>query len=260
MTTNTNPLPLFWRLYSVWFRHYTVYTNHLFSNGFPPFVEPLIFLSGIGIGIGSYIIEMDGIPYIQFLASGLIVSSAMYTAAFECTYGTFIRMDFDSNYDAMLSSPISPADIIIGEIIWAGSKGMFFSSAVTLVLTIFQIIYSPYLLCIPFIGLITGMMIAGMSLIVTSFIRTISHFGFYFTGCITPMFFFSGIIFPTSRLPTFLQPIVEILPLSHIVTIARASATGTGSWSLLYDIAYCIACIALTMAIAVRRLRKRLIK
>jgi len=66
------PPTFFQRVYSVWFRHIRVYTKHLFSNGFPPFIEPLFFIAGIGLGLGRYVGQIDGMNYILFLASGIV--------------------------------------------------------------------------------------------------------------------------------------------------------------------------------------------
>ena len=114
------------RLYSVWYRHFKVYFKNFLMTAFPPFLEPVIFLLSIGIGLGSFVSKMDGVSFVLFLASGLLVTSSMYTAAFECTFGTYIRMDFDHVYDGMLAAPLNASDLIIGEIIWAGTKGLFF--------------------------------------------------------------------------------------------------------------------------------------
>ena len=95
--------PLYLRLYSVWYRHMRVYTKNLITNGFPPFLEPLIFLAAIGVGLGKYVTEMRGMGYLPFLASGLLVTASMFTAAFECSYGTFIRLEYDKAYDGMIS-------------------------------------------------------------------------------------------------------------------------------------------------------------
>ncbi len=199
--------PLYRRLYSVWFRHMRVYTRHLLSNGFPPFLEPLIFLAGIGLGLGTYIDKMDGVPYIEYLGTGLLVTAAMWTAAFECSYGTFIRLEFEKVYDGMLAAPLTAENLIVGEIIWAGTKGLFFSFAVLCILTVFNIVQPPNSLIAPLIGFFTGVMFATLSLLITSFVKTINHFNFYMTGLISPMFFFSGVVFPTSKLPPFAQPI-----------------------------------------------------
>ena len=63
------------RIGAVWFRHMRVYTRNLFSNALPPFIEPIIFLAGIGLGLGSAVGPMEGIPYIQFLALGLLMTA-----------------------------------------------------------------------------------------------------------------------------------------------------------------------------------------
>lgn len=255
---NTFP-PLYKRLYGVWFRHMRVYTTHIFSNGFPPFVEPLLFLAGIGLGLGKYIDEMDGLPYQEYLGTGLLVTTAMFTAAFECSFGTFIRLDFNKVYDGMLASPLTSKDLIIGEIIWAGTKGFFFSAAVLIILTLFGVVNFPYSLIAPFIGFITAVMFATLSLLITSFVKTINHFNFYFTGFISPMFFFSGVVFPISNLPKAIQPITELIPLTHSVRLVRAICTSNYGFILLWDLAYIILFTAIVGHFATQRLRKRLV-
>ena len=252
--------PLRQRLFSVWYRHMRVYTRHLLSNGFPPFVEPLVFLAGIGLGLGKYITEsMEGMRYIEYLGTGLLVTSAMFTAAFECTFGTFIRLEFEKVYDGMLAAPVTAGEVIIGEIIWAGTKGLFFSFAVLCILTAFGIVHLPYSLAAPFIGLITAIMFAVLSLFITSFVKTINHFNFYFTGFISPMFFFSGVVFPISNLPGFIQPFAEVIPLTHSVRLTRAVCSGDCRLSLLLDLLYVIVFTIVVGFFAIKRLKKRLV-
>ena len=171
----------------MWYRHVRVYTKNLVSNGLPPFLEPLLFLLGVGLGLGKYITQsMEGLSYIEFLGTGLLVTAAMFTAAYECTFGTFIRLEFEKVYDGMLAAPITVNDLIIGEILWAGTKGVFFTFAVLCVLTAFRIVRLPEGLLAPLVGFITGVMFATLSLWVTSFVKTINHFNFYLTGIISP--------------------------------------------------------------------------
>jgi len=258
---NSNRLPkIGHRLYSVWFRHVLVYTRHMVSNGLPPFMDPLIFLAGVGLGLGKYIVSMDNLPYIQFLASGLLVTSAMYTSAFECTYGTFIRLEFDKVYDGMLAAPITASNLVIGEILWAGTKGFFFSFAVLVMVSLFGVIPLSTSAFAPFVGFLTGILFGALSLLITSFVKTINHFSFYFTGILSPMFFFSGVVFPVSSLPNVLQPVVWFMPLSHPVALARALCTGRFHAGLLLNLLYIAALSGLTGYLAVRRLRKRLVQ
>jgi lipooligosaccharide transport system permease protein len=247
------------RLYSVWYRHYRVYTKNMISNGFPPFLEPLIFLAGIGLGMVKYITQMNGIPYLAFLGSGLPITAAMYTAAFECTYGTFIRLEYEKVYDGMLAAPITAKNLLIGEILFAGTKGFFFSTAVVLVVGAFSIIPLPVSLLVSVVGFLTGIMFASLSLLVTSFVNNINHFNFYMTGLLSPMFFFSGVIFPIENLPRFLWPVAEVFPLTHVVRLSRAVCFSRYPASLGWDMLYIVLFSLILGYLAVRRLRKRLV-
>ncbi len=252
--------PLHLRLYSVWYRHMRVYTKNILSNGFPPFLEPFIFLAGIGLGLGKYITEpMGGVRYIEFLGTGLLVTTAMFTSAFECSFGTFIRLEFEKVYDGMLAAPMTVNNLIVGEMIWAGTKGLFFSFAVLCILAMFKIVVLPYGLFAPLIGFLTGVMFSAISLLVTSFVKTINHFNFYFTGFISPMFFFSGVVFPIRNLPAFIRPVAELVPLTHSVRLVRAVCTSNYELTLLLDMIYIIAFIFLIGFLAIHRLRKRLV-
>lgn len=248
-----------YRIFSVWYRHVRVYTKNLVSNGLPPFLEPLIFLVGIGLGLGRYIDSMEGLPYVKYLASGLLVTAAMFTAAFECTFGTFIRLEFDKVYDGMLASPITANDLLIGEILWAGTKGFVFSASVLVIVSAFGILPLGKTLIAPVLGFLTGTMFAAVGLFVTSFVTTINHFNFFFSGFLSPMFFFSGVVFPVDRLPAVVRPITEALPLTHSVRLTRAFAFSQFEMIHLWDVGYIVVFVAGLGYLAVNRLRRRLI-
>ena len=259
--------PLYHRLYSVWYRHVRVYGQHIFSNAFPPFFEPLIFLAGVGLGLGRYIDPIDGRPYVKFLAIGLLITSSMWTAFFECTFGTFIRMEFQKTYDGMLSAPITANNLIVGEMLWAASKGFFFSFAVLCMLTLVSLIWPtampmlpmPNALIAPLVGFVNALMFGAMALLITSFVKTINHFNFFMTGIISPMFFFSGVVFPVSNLPDAIRPIAEILPLTHSVRIMRSFCDNDFRTILLWDGLYIVVFTLVVGTLAIKRLRKRLV-
>lgn len=247
------------RIYSVWYRHFRVYTRHIISNGLPPFMEPLVFLAGIGLGLGKYVGFIGSVPYLEFLATGILVPPAMYTASFECTFGTYIRLEYDKVYDGMIASSITVEDLFIGEILFAGTKSLFFSAAVLLVVTLFGLIHTPMALMAPLGGFLTGIMFAVLSLFVTSFVKNINHFNFYFTGLLTPMFFFSGIVFPLSDLPEALQWAAFAFPLTHPTEIIRAFCLNSFSTGLWFNLLYIIIFIILFGYMSIKRLRKLLI-
>ncbi|MBF0463814.1 MAG: ABC transporter permease [Nitrospirae bacterium] len=247
------------RVFAVWCRHVRVYTKNLFSNGFPPFVEPLIFLSGVGLGLGRYMPDIGGVRYLEFLASALVVTTSMMTAAFECSFGTFIRMEFNKVYEGMLAAPLSVENLLIGEMLWAATKGFFFSFAVLVVVILFGIIKFPAGLMAPVIGFLTGLMFAALSLFITSFVKTIAYFNFYMTGLLSPMFFFCGAVFPVSQLPGWMQPVVEILPLTHSVRLSRAFCLLKIEPVIAYDLLYIIVFTSLFGFLGINRLKRRLI-
>ncbi len=254
-----NPPSFSQRVFSVWYRHILVYVKNIFSNGIPPFLEPLLFLAGVGIGLGGFVGEINGIPYVTFLAAGIIAPPAMFTAAYECTFGTFIRLEFDKVYDGMIAASITVKDLFIGEILFCGTKGLFFSSAVLAVLSVFGLIGSFMAIFSIIVGFFTGMMFAALSLLVTSYVSNINHFNFYFTGFITPTFFLSGIVFPLNTLPKFVEIIAQIFPLVHSVNLMRAFCFKKFELFLIGDVLYIIAFILVIGFIAIKRLEKKII-
>lgn len=247
------------RIYSVWFRHMRVYTRHLVSNGLPAFLEPLIFLAGVGLGLGAYVDRMQGVPYLPFLATGLLVTTAMFTASFECTYGTFVRLEFERVYDGMLGASLTANDLVIGEIIWAGTKGLFFTAAVMLVISVFGILPVGSLLWTPLVGFVTGLVFGALSLLVTSWVKSINHFNFYFTGFLSPMFFFSGVVFPLDKLPAWVQPLAELAPLTHSVRLVRSLSLFHLDATSVWDLCYLVTFVLAIGAFAVVRLKRKLI-
>jgi lipooligosaccharide transport system permease protein len=247
------------RIYSVWFRHVRVYSKNLISNALPPFLEPLIFLVGLGLGLSQYVPAMEGVPYIEYLASGLMITAAMFTAAFECSFGTYIRLEFDKVYDGMLGSPITANDLLIGEILWAGTKGFVFTLSVLIITAAFGILPLGATLIAPFVGFLTGTMFGVIGFLMTSLVANINQFNFFFSGFISPMFFFAGVVFPVENLPVAIRPISEILPLTHPVRIVRGFAMGEYDPVMLLDLAYMI---AVTFGIGwwgITRLKRKLI-
>lgn len=255
----SRPPNRFRRLRAVWLRHVRVYSKSLISNALPPFLEPIIFLVGIGMGLGQYVGSMDGVPYIQYLATGLMVTAAMFTSAFECSFGTYIRLEFDKVYDGMLGAPMSVHDLLIGELLWAGTKGFAFTVSVMIVTTVAGILPLSSIAFAPILGFLTGTMFGALGFLVTSIVDNINQFNFLFSGLISPMFFFAGVVFPLENLPPVTRPITELLPLTHPVRLLRALSTGTLSMVHLYDALYMVGFTLIIGAWGIKRLRRKLI-
>lgn len=118
-------------------------------NFFPPLVEALLYLFAIGMGIGTYVKEIDGIPYVNFIAPAILAIAVMNSAFFECTYGSYVRMYYQKSFDAMIATPLSIEDVIAGEMLWGATRSVIYVIIMLPVLAVFGVISFPFALLSP---------------------------------------------------------------------------------------------------------------
>lgn len=247
------------RAMRVWQRHLTVYTKLYKSSLALNFVEPVLYLAALGLGLGAFVKEIKGMPYINFIAPGIIASSSMFAATYECTYGTYVRMVYQKTFDAILATPINIDDLLAGEMIWGATKSVLYGSIIILVLFIFGLIDSVMiLLSIPLL-FISGLIFAEVSLICVAIVPGIESFNYFYTLFMTPMFLFSGIFFPLDGLPELISKIAFFTPLYHLVNICRAFAAGNPS-IVVKDIAWLFIVAAIIAPYSFRLMRRRVVK
>ncbi len=247
------------RAFRVWQRHFTVYTKLYKSSIVLNFVEPVLYLVALGIGLGAFVKEINGVPYINFIAPGIVASSAMFAATYECSYGTYVRMTYQKTFDAILVTPVNIDDLIAGELMWGASKSMLYGTIIIIVISLFGLVDSPLIiLAIPLLFAI-GLIFAEISVIFTAVVPGIDSFNYFFTLFMTPMFLFSGIFFPLDTLPPVIAQIAFFTPLYHMVNILRAFAAGNLQ-IVLWDIAWTIVTVFLLAPLPFRLMRKRIIK
>jgi lipooligosaccharide transport system permease protein len=198
-------------------------------------INPIFFLVGMGVGLGSLIDKgqgsghgsLEGVAYLSFLAPGLLAATVMQVAAAESTYPVMARIKWDRIYDAMLATPMNVVDLVAGQLAWIALRLLQTSVTFLAVMALFGAVESPLaLLAIPG-AVLTGM---AMSAPICAFSATrendyalasVWRFG------IMPMFLFSGTFFPVSQLPSAIQPIAYITPLWHGVDLCRSLALGS---------------------------------
>jgi len=192
--------------------------------------EPLITLIAFGYGVGSLIGQIDGLPYIEYLASGSVAASAALAATFESLYSAYSRMAVQKTWDSILNAPIALDDIVFAEMLWAAMKALFSCAAILIVIFLLGISRSPtMLLALPVLGLV-GITFASIGLVFNAVARGYDFFTYYFTLVITPMTFLSGVYFPLSQMPPWLQAVAEVLPLKAAVDLVRPLVLG--SWPI----------------------------
>jgi lipooligosaccharide transport system permease protein len=244
---------------AVWQRNAAMYRRTWKLNLLPNFFEPLLYLLSIGIGVGSYVTQMEGMSYVQFLAPGLVAVAAMNGASFEVTYNTFVRLNYEKTYDSMLTTPIQPEDLLFGEVLWAVTRACIYGGCFYLVIVAVGLAPLPFSLGALLVLPLAGLLFAAIGIAFSLRVVTIDLFNFYFTLFLTPLFLFSDIFFPLKeRLPGAWLWLAEALPLLHPVRLARATFRGELSPILAWDVFYVVALSTLLLAAAARTARRRL--
>lgn len=214
------------RCWPIWQRNFLVWKRLLTSSLIGNVAEPLITLFAFGYGLGSLLQPIDGVRYIVFLASGSICMNAFNAATFESLYSAFTRMHVQRSWEAILNAPLSLDDVLLAEMLWAASKSVFTGLAILLVIFALGLSREPsMLLALPLIFVI-GMAGASLGLVVNALARSYDFFTYYFTIIVTPMWFLSGVFFPMTQLPVWLQGLVQWLPLSAAVNLVRPLILG----------------------------------
>ncbi len=188
--------------------------------------EPLITLVAFGYGVGALVGQIDGVPYIQYLASGSVAASAALAATFEALYSAYSRMAVQKTWDSILNAPIALDDIVFAEMLWAAIKALFSCAAILVVIFLLDISRAPsMLLALPVLGL-AGITFASLALIFNALAKGYDFFTYYFTLVVTPMTFLSGVYFPIAQMPPGLQGIAQVLPLKAAVDLVRPLVLG----------------------------------
>ncbi len=244
----------------VWLRNRDAYLKTFRVNFLPPLLEPLLYLFALGFGLGTFVQEIHGVPYVAFIAPALVAITTMYNAFFECTYNSFVRMYYEKTFDAIIATPVSLDEVVAGEILWGAAKALLNAALVLLVVALFRLAHWPHsLLVLPY-ALLGGFVFSAIAMLFTALVPTIDSFNYPFYLYITPMFLFSGTFFPLEVLPRWLQAFAwAALPLTHVVYTFRTLMFGHLSWGLLWSAFWMLGVGAVAFLLSIYLMRRRLI-
>lgn len=231
------------------------------------FVNPVLFLTAMGLGLGSLVDSGNGdlsVSYLAFVATGLMAASAMQNGAADGAFPVMAGIKWRKSFDGAISTPISPADIVNGRFIWGSFRLAFVLIVFAVIATLFGALeLGPALLAVP-PGILTGLAFTSA---VTAFtvtreddtsLSTLFRFG------IIPLFLFSGTFFPISQLPGILQSIAYVTPLFHGVELVRkvalpdADASVVTAMPMWIHVAYLVTMAAIGLVLSARWLDRRL--
>jgi lipooligosaccharide transport system permease protein len=248
----------------VWQRNWFVY-RHLWHRSIAfGFLQPILFLTAMGIGIGALLSGDDldafgGVPYIHWLGPGLLAAVAMNTATFESTFPIMRKIMWGRNYEAMLSTPLTTRNLVIGEQLWVAFRIGTLAVVFLVVLALFGVPRSPgAFLAIP-VTMLIGTVFSSWLIAFTSTQRNDVGFSAIFRFVINPLFLFSGTFFPLTQLPDWAQAIAWATPLFHGVELIRGAILDQlDPVTAPIHLAYLLVMFGIGAVLAERNLAKRM--
>jgi lipooligosaccharide transport system permease protein len=245
---------------SVWRRNYLVWRKLAIASMIGNLADPMIYLFGLGLGLGLMVGHVEGVSYIAFLAAGTTASSVMMSSSFEAMYSGFSRMHVQRTWEAIMHTPLTLGDIVLGEIVWAASKSVL--SGVAIMIVAGALGYASFpsmLIAIPVIVL-TGLAFASTAMVITAIAPSYDFFMFYQTLALTPMLLLSGVFFPVTQLPEIARHVTQVLPLYHAVELMRPAMLGRPVDAPVLHVAVLIAYVIVPFLLCAWLFRRRMMK
>ena len=210
----------------VWRRNLEVYLRTWFVNFLPPFLEPLLYVAGFGMGVGALVGEVRGVPYATFIAPGMVAVAVMQQAFFECSYGSFIRMYYQKTFDALLATPCALEDVAAGEIAWGATKALISAAIMLPLLAGFGLIGMPGGLWMLPAAAAAGWAFSALAFCIAARVPHIDTFNLPMFLFIMPMFALGETFFP---LPAtgWMHAVGPWMPLTHLSRLCREASLGT---------------------------------
>ncbi|HOV67968.1 MAG TPA: ABC transporter permease [Methanoregulaceae archaeon] len=249
-----------WRVLHVWERNFHVFVRTWKVSFLPPLFDSLFFLVALGYGLGQFVPAIDGVEYARFVAPAVVAIGIMNASYYETTYGSFVRMYYQKTFDALIATPVTIEEVIVGEILWGATKSVIYTALILPLLAVLGVISLPGSLLLLVLALPGGLLFGGIGLCFTArtpSIDTLSYPQFLF---ITPMMVISGTFFPIESLPVQIQWVAfALMPLAHLVSLSRALTLAVPAPMGLVNLLWLTVVTAGVMVVAVRQMRRRLV-
>ncbi len=226
---------------------------------FSSVLEPIVYLLAFGLGLGATLVdEVDGVPYIQFVGTGMVATAVIFSSALPSMFGTFVKHRFQNTYEAILAAPVDVEELVTAEMLWIGLRAGFYGCFPLIVTFAFGLDPAWGMLLVPLFGLVTALGFAGFGIAMAATVAKIDQFNYVTALFVTPLFLIAGTFFPIDGLPEGVQVAAQFNPLHQLVELVRGGAFGYEA----VDLARFAGLVAFALAmwrIAVSRMSARLI-
>jgi lipooligosaccharide transport system permease protein len=229
------------------------------SSTFSSTVDPTIYLLAFGFGFGSLVSKVSGYNYIDFVGSGIVATTVLFSGAFTAMYGTFVKYQFQRTYDAILAAPVDTEELVTAEALWIAMRAGTYGCVPMLVAMAFGLPASWGMLVVPLIGFTAGFGWASFGIMIAALLKSIDNFSYVTSTVITPLFLVAGTFFPLSRLPEGWQIAANVNPLFHTVELVRHAVFGFRGWVDVGHVAVLVGFALLLWRLAIRFMERKLI-
>jgi lipooligosaccharide transport system permease protein len=229
------------------------------SSTFSSTVDPTIYLLAFGFGFGALVDAVGGYDYIEFVGTGIVATTVLFSGAFPAMYSTFVKYEFQHTYDAILAAPVDTEELVTGEAIWISMRVGVYGCVPMLVAVVFGLDPSWGMLLVPGIAALSGFGWACTGIFIAGKAKSIESFSYWQSGLLTPMFLVAGTFFPLEELPEWAQVLGNLNPLYHTVELVRDAVFGFEGWEDLGHLAFLLAFGLLMWRLAIRYMERRLI-
>jgi lipooligosaccharide transport system permease protein len=246
-------------LQGVMVREVVNYSSFWRSSTFSSTVDPTIYLLAFGFGFGSLVSRVAGYDYIDFVGTGIVATTVLFSGAFPAMYSTFVKYQFQHTYDAILAAPVDTEELVTGEALWIAARTGVYGCVPMLVAVAFGLSPSWGMLLVPPIAALSGLGWACFGIFIAAKAKAIESFSYWQSGLLTPMFLVAGTFFPLSSLPTWAQVLGNFNPLFHCVELVRHAVFGFRGWVDVWHLSFLIAFALVSWRLAVRFMERKLI-
>ena len=261
VATTSRPLRRLERpaLQGVLMREIVNFSSYWRSSSFSSMVDPTIYLLAFGFGFGALVDTIGGRAYIDFVGTGIVATTVLFSGAFPAMYSTFVKYHFQRTYDAILAAPVDTEELVSAEALWISARTGVYGCVPMLVAMIFGLDPSWGMLLVPFIAALSGFGWAVFGIFIAAKSKSIEAFSYWQSGLLTPMFLVAGTFFPLEAVGEWAVVVGQINPLYHCVELVRAAVFGFEGWVDLWHLGFLVAFAFVSWRMAIHYMERKLI-
>jgi lipooligosaccharide transport system permease protein len=246
-------------LQGVLVREIVNFSSYWRSSSFSSTVDPTIYLLAFGFGFGALIDTIDGMDYIDFVGTGIVATTVLFSGAFPAMYSTFVKYHFQRTYDAILAAPVDTEELVTAEALWIAARTGTYGCVPMIVAMVFGLDPSWGMLLVPLIAAGSGFGWAVFGIFIAAKSKSIEAFSYWQSGLLTPMFLVAGTFFPLDAVGEWAEIVGQINPLYHCVELVRHAVFGLEGWVDVWHVAFLTAFALISWRMAIRFMERKLI-